>query len=60
MKTTLLLVFALFSATAFAQPTPATMRLRGTIEKVDPTAIVVKERNGETMTLAIADTFTVS
>lgn len=60
MSNILLLVFALFSATAFAQPAPAPMRLRGTIEKVDPTAIVVKERSGETMTLALADTFSVS
>ena len=60
MKNTLLLVLALFGATAFAQPAPAPMRLRGTIEKIDPATMVIKERNGETMTLAIADTFTVS
>jgi hypothetical protein len=60
MKNAVLLVLALFTATAFAQPAAPTMRLRGTIEKVDQTSIVLKERNGETMTLAIADNFTVS
>ena len=60
MKNTLLLVLAVFGMNAFAQPAPAPMRLRGTIERIDPTTIVLKERNGETMTLAIADTFTVS
>ena len=59
MKNAVLLVLALFTATAIAQPAPATMRLRGTIEKVEPNSIVLKERNGETMTLAIADNFTV-
>ena len=60
MKNAVLLVLALFTATAMGQPAPATMRLRGTIEKVEPTTIVLKERNGETMTLAIAENFTVS
>jgi len=60
MKNTLLLALALFGASAFAQPAPAPMRLRGTLEKIDPATMVIKERNGETMTLAIADTFTVS
>jgi hypothetical protein len=35
------------------------MRLRGTIEKIDATSIVLKERSGETMTLAIADNLAV-
>jgi len=60
MKNTLLLALALFGASAFAQPAPAPVRLRGTLEKIDPATMVIKERNGETMTLAIADTFTVS
>ena len=54
-----LALLALFSAAAFAQPAP-TMRLRGTIEKVDATSVVVKERNGETMTVALPDNLTVS
>jgi hypothetical protein len=36
------------------------MRLRGTIEKVDATSIVLKERNGQTTKLAIADNLTVT
>jgi len=52
-------LLALVSAAAFAQPAP-TMRLRGTIEKVDATSVVVKERNGETMTVALPDNLTVS
>jgi len=60
VKTALLLALALCAANAFAQGSAPTMRLRGTIEKVEPTTIVMKERNGETMTLAIADNFSVS
>jgi hypothetical protein len=36
------------------------MRLRGTIEKIDASSVVVKERSGETMTLALAENLTVS
>ena len=60
MKKALLLALAFCAANVLAQGSPAPMRLRGTIEKVDPTTLVVKERNGQTMTLAIADNFTVS
>jgi hypothetical protein len=61
MKKALLLSLALLSLAAFAQTaSPPTMRLRGTIEKIDPTSLVIKERNGQTMTLAIAESFTVS
>ena len=60
MKNALLLVLALFGASVFAQPAPTTMRLRGTVEKLDPSSIVIKERNGETMTIPLADNFTVS
>ena len=59
MKVLRLAVLALFSAAAFAQSAP-TMRLRGSIEKVDATSIVIKERNGETMTLALADNLAVN
>ena len=52
-----LLVF--FSTAVFAQPAP-TMRLRGSIEKVDAATIVIKERNGETITLALADNLAVN
>ena len=60
MKKALLLALALCAASVFAQGSPPPMRLRGTIEKVDPTTLVVRERNGQTMTLAIADNFAVS
>ncbi|HEX4232801.1 MAG TPA: hypothetical protein VH041_00720 [Caldimonas sp.] len=60
MKKALLLSLTLFSAAAVAQSTAPTMRLRGTIEKIDATSIVLKERSGETMTLALADNFAVS
>jgi hypothetical protein len=59
-KNTLLAALALCAASALAQPAPTTMRLRGTVEKLEPTALVIKERNGETMTLALADNFSVS
>jgi hypothetical protein len=60
MRNTLLVTLALCAAAAVAQPAPAPMRLRGTVEKLEPGALVIKERNGETMTLALADNFTVS
>lgn len=60
MKKVLLLAFALFVATAFAQSAPPPMRLRGTIEKIDATSMVLKERSGQTMTLAIADNLAVA
>jgi len=59
MKKALLLALALLATTALAQNAP-TMRLRGTIEKVEPTTIVLKERSGETMTLALADNVTLT
>ena len=52
-------VLALFSTAVFAQPVP-TMRLRGSIEKVDATSIVIEERNGATMTLALADNLAIN
>lgn len=60
MRNTLLVTLALCAAAAVAQPAPPPMRLRGTVEKLEPGALVIKERNGETMTLALADNFTVS
>ena len=60
MKKALLLASGLCAANALAQSSPPPMRLRGTLEKIDPTTLVVKERNGQTMTLAIADNFSVS
>jgi len=59
MKLLRFTLFAVFSAAVFAQPAP-TMRLRGTLEKVDASSIVIKERSGEAMTLALADNLAVS
>ena len=48
------------AAAASAQPATPNLRLRGTIEKVDATSMVLKERSGETMTLVIVDNLPVS
>ena len=61
----LLPLLALCTSIAIAQtapPPPAapTMRLRGTIEKVDATSFTMKERNGETLVLAFDDNFAVN
>ena len=48
------------AATAAAQPATPNLRLRGTIEKVDATSMVVKERNGQSMNLVMADNLSVS
>jgi hypothetical protein len=45
---------------AAAQPATPNLRLRGTVEKIDGTALVIKERNGETMNLVLADNLSVS
>lgn len=43
-----------------AQPAVPNLRLRGTIEQVDATSMVLKERDGRTMTLSFVDTLSVS
>ena len=45
---------------AAAQTAAPNQRLRGTIEKIDSGAMVLKERNGETLSLVLADTLSVS
>ena len=60
MKKILFAALALCAAAVTAQPAAPSMRLRGTVEKFDATSLVIKERNGETMTLALADNFSVS
>jgi hypothetical protein len=60
MSKTWLAALALCAGAVMAQPATPTMRLRGTIEKIDATTLVVKERGGETLTLALADNLTVS
>src|SRR3954466_9264631 len=59
MKALHLAVLALFSSAVFAQPAE-TVRRRGRIEKEDASSVVIKERNGEMMTLALADNLAVN
>src|SRR3979409_798611 len=49
------------SAGALAQQPPATppVRIRGTVEKLDGNMLTVKARNGQSMTVKLADNFTV-
>jgi hypothetical protein len=60
MNKMLCAAFILACAAASAQAPAPTQRLRGTVEKLDAGTLVIKERNGETMTLALADTFAVN
>ena len=61
MKRLLIGIAALCCAIAVsAQTATPNLRLRGTIEKVDATSIVLKERDGRIMTLAFAETLSVS
>ena len=50
---------ALVCAFALAQ-TPPTQRLRGTVKSIDGATLVVVERSGETMSLSLADNFSVN
>lgn len=58
----LIATLALCSASAlvFAQATAPTVRLRGTIEKVEVGSITLKERNGEMVQLVMSDATPVS
>jgi hypothetical protein len=61
MKKILLAVLALCSTAVLAQPAAApTLRVRGTVLKVDAATLVVRDRIGETTTLALADNLSVS
>ena len=51
---------ALAQTPASAPQSAPTMRLRGTIEKVDAGTLTLKERGGETITLVFADNFSVT
>ena len=61
MTRLLTFLFALLmgSSAAMAQPAP-TQRLRGTVESFDGRLLVMKERSGETLSLALADNFAVN
>jgi hypothetical protein len=50
---------ALVCALALAQA-PPTQRLRGTVKSIDGATLVVAERRGETMSLSLADNFSVN
>jgi hypothetical protein len=50
---------ALVCAFALAQ-TPPTQRLRGTVKSIDGATLVLAERSGETMSLSLADNFSVN
>jgi len=50
----------IFTATALAQaPANPPVRIRGTVEKFDGGMLTVKARNGQSMTVKMADNFTV-
>ena len=46
---------ALFAASFAAAQTPQTVRVRGTIDKVDGQTLTVKSRDGNTLTIKLAD-----
>jgi hypothetical protein len=56
------LSITLASALALAQTTPANpvVRLRGTLEKVEPGSVTIRERRGETITLVMPDNMSLS
>jgi hypothetical protein len=63
MRHILLLAVALLVAfPALAQTPPATtpVRVRGTVDKLDGNTLTVKSRDGQILTLTLADKFTVS
>jgi len=54
------LLIAAVSAAALAQaPANPPVRVRGTVEKIDGQNLMVKARNGESMTIKLADNFVV-
>ena len=60
MKRLLLsMILGLACAATLAQA-PANQRLRGSVESFDGTTLLVKERSGEVLRLALADNFSVS
>lgn len=62
MKQLLFTALSLVCAAALAQApaSPPTQRLRGSVESFDGSTLVVKERSGEVLRLALADNFSVS
>ncbi len=60
MKPFLAAALAFVCIGAAAQTSAPTQRLRGTVESIDGSTIVLKERNGETMRMTLADNFSVN
>ena len=56
---TALLVAALSAAAIAQAPANPPVRIRGTVEKLDGQMLTVKARNGETLTVKLADNFVV-
>lgn len=61
-RISLLAVALIVAFPALAQSPPATtpVRVRGTVEKLDGNMLTVKSRDGQTLTLTLADKFAVS
>jgi hypothetical protein len=55
LSTVALLLVSSFAFAQTASPANPIIRLRGVIEKIDVGSITIKERRGETITLAMAD-----
>ncbi|HEX7435392.1 MAG TPA: hypothetical protein VF308_01685 [Caldimonas sp.] len=60
MKKLLVATLALVCTLALAQTPPPTQRLRGTVQSFDGSTLVLAERSGATLTLVLADNFSVS
>ena len=60
MKKMFALGLVLLSSVALAQAPAPTQRLRGVVKSFDGATLVVAERSGETISLALADNFSVS
>jgi hypothetical protein len=60
LRTLAALFLTVFTATAFAQaPANPPVRIRGTVEKIDGQMLTVKTGNGQSMTVKLADNYTV-
>jgi len=60
MKKLLAAALVLLCSIALAQTSAPTQRLRGVVKSFDGATLVLAERSGEVVTLALADTFSIS
>jgi hypothetical protein len=60
MKHLVATLLALFCGAVLAQQPNPTQRLRGSVESFDGTTLVVKERSGESIRLALADNLSIN